>query len=62
MSYGCRWFSLAVWWFGFWVRAPRNGTGVSLLTDDPMFSERYGFRRPFLRIGKARFFRLGALD
>lgn len=49
------------WYFskeGGWIRLWRNGPGISFTTSKPLFSERYGHRRPLLKILRLRFFRL----
>lgn len=39
-----------------WIRVSRNGPGIRWTKAPPLFSERYGYERPFLRIGKWRVF------
>ena len=40
----------------------KNGPGVSWTLNLPLYSERMGYRRPFITIGKYRFFFLKPID
>ncbi len=44
--------------YGGWVRIGRHGPGVWWNTGSPTFSERVGARRPVIRLGALRVFRL----
>lgn len=49
-----RWIAWSTYRGGMWVRV--CGWGLSLVGTPPVFSERYGHRRPILRCGRWRLF------
>lgn len=50
------------WEKGAWVRLGTNGPGIVWTRERPLFSERQGIRRPFLRFRDWRFFWLGPVS
>lgn len=48
-----------LYWLGFWVRLGTDGPGLRIDWNAPMlWSERHGFSRPLVRLGKLRIERL----
>ena len=45
-----------------WIRLWRDGPGLSWTTSFPLFSERYGYRKPLLKVGKFRMFYLRRIN
>ena len=39
-----------------WLRLGARGPGFSWTCEPPLFSERYGYRKPIVRIGRWRVF------
>jgi hypothetical protein len=44
-----------------WIRLGTHGRGLSITGNPPLFSERYGYRKPIARFGRYRMFALGVL-